>query len=43
MWLWEILEFNEIQKDHMIEEGAIVLFRMKKSRGVKDFHIVKDK
>jgi len=42
MWLWEILEFNEIQKDHMIEEGAIIYLEMKKSRGVKDFHVVID-
>ena len=42
LWLWELLEFNDIKKDQKLSEGVIVYLEQKKKKSKSEFHIVEE-
>lgn len=40
LWLWELLEFNDREKDERLAEGVIVYLEFKKTKSKSEFHIV---
>lgn len=40
LWLWELLEFNDREKDENLAEGVIVYLEFKKTKSKSEFHIV---
>lgn len=40
LWLWELLEFNDREKDEHLAEGVIVYLEFKKTKSKSEFHIV---
>lgn len=40
LWLWELLEFNDREKDELLAEGVIVYLEFKKTKSKSEFHIV---
>lgn len=42
LWLWELLEFNDLEKDKKLDQGVIVYLEHKKKRSKTEFHIVEE-
>jgi len=40
LWLWELLDYNDRDKDRVLKEGEIVYLEAKKSKASSKFHIV---
>lgn len=40
MWLWEILSYNDKEKDEVLAVGTVVYLELKKKRSKVDYHIV---
>ena len=42
LWLWELLAFNDCEKDQELAQGNLVYLEMKKKKAKSEFHIVKE-
>ena len=42
LWLWELLAFNDCEKDQQLAQGDVVYLEMKKKKAKSEFHIVKE-
>ena len=40
IWLWELLKYNEVEKDRELFEGEKVYLQPKRRKGTKPFHVV---
>ena len=42
LWMWELLAFNDCEKDQQLAQGDVVYLEMKKKKAKSEFHIVKE-
>lgn len=42
LWMWELLAFNDCEKDHQLAQGDLVYLEMKKMKAKSEFHVVKE-
>ena len=42
LWLWELLAFNDCEKDQELAQGNLVYLEMKKKKAKSEFHVVKE-
>lgn len=42
LWMWELLVFNDCEKDQQLAQGDLVYLEMKKKKAKSEFHIVKE-
>ena len=42
LWMWELLVFNDCEKDQQLAQGDLVYLEMKKKKAKSEFYIVKE-
>ena len=42
LWMWELLSFNDCEKDQQLAQGDVVYLEMKKKKAKSEYHIVKE-
>ena len=42
VWLWELLKYNESEKDRVLIKGEKVYLQPKRNKGIKPYHIVSE-
>tara|TARA_B100000963_G_scaffold356145_1_gene375684 strand:+ start:402 stop:1298 length:897 start_codon:yes stop_codon:yes gene_type:complete len=42
LWMWELLSFNDCEKDQQLAKGEVVYLEMKKKKAKSEYHIVKE-
>ena len=42
LWMWELLAFNDCEKDRQMAQGDVVYLEMKKKKAKSEYHIVKE-
>ena len=42
LWMWELLAFNDCEKDQLMAQGDVVYLEMKKKKAKSEYHIVKE-
>jgi len=42
LWMWELLAFNDCEKDHQLAQGEWVYLEMKKKKAKSEFYVVKE-
>ena len=42
LWMWELLAFNDCEKDKQLAQGDVVYLEMKKNKSSSEFHVVKE-
>ena len=42
LWMWELLAFNDCEKDQQLAQGDLVYLEVKKKKAKSEFHIVKE-
>ena len=42
LWMWELLAFNDCEKDQQLAQGDLVYLEMKKKKAKSEFHVVKE-
>ena len=42
LWMWELLAFNDCEKDQQLAQGNLVYLEVKKKKAKSEFHIVKE-
>jgi len=42
LWMWQVLEFNDLKKDKILREGERVYLEFKKNRSKSEFHLVEE-
>ena len=42
LWMWELLAFNDCEKDQQLSQGDLVYLEMKKKKAKSEFHVVKE-
>ena len=40
--MWELLDFNDCEKDQQLDKGDVVFLEMKKNKAKSKYHIVKE-
>ena len=43
LWMWELLDFNDCEKDQQFAEGDVVFLEMKKNKAKSEYHVVKER
>ena len=41
LWMWELLAYNDCEKDQQLAQGDLVYLQMKKKKAKSEFHVVK--
>lgn len=41
MMLWQVLKYNDVERDDLLREGTVVYIKPKRNSASKDFHVVK--
>ena len=42
LWMWELLAFNDCEKDQQLAQGDLVYLEVKKNKAKSEFHVVKE-
>ena len=42
LWMWQLLEFNDLSKDKILNKGERVYLEFKKNRSKSEFHLVEE-
>ena len=42
LWMWELLAFNDCEKDQQLAQGDLVYLEVKKKKAESEFHVVKE-
>jgi len=42
LWMWQLLEFNDLSKDKILNQGERVYLEFKKNRSKSEFHLVEE-